>query len=194
MESTKGRVQWQKRVMDTALKIEGFEPVGSGFEFRKEVCQMIADTQLFEEFPWVMIEDFSWYVQTYHVKAGTTVFLEGDPGTFMCVIVSGQVEILKADENGNPQRIAVVSKGKTFGEMALIDSEKRSATCVTTQDSTLLALTEALYERILRERPALAARILAKLAKLMSQRLRSASGLMLEHLHAEDLAGLPHKH
>ncbi|HJV83383.1 hypothetical protein [Noviherbaspirillum sp.] len=46
----------------------------------------------------------------------------------------------------------------------------------------LLLLTKDNYHRIITERPGLAAHILAKLGKLMSQRLRGVSGQLVEYL------------
>ena len=51
--------------------------------------------------------------------------------------------------------------------MSIIDGEKRSATCLASQTSILLLLTKDNYQRIIREKPALAVQILARLAKLM---------------------------
>lgn len=59
---------------------------------------------------------------------------------------------------------------------------ERSATCIASRGSVLLLLTKDNYHRIITERPGLAAHILAKLGKLMSQRLRGVSGQLVEYL------------
>ena len=149
------------------------------------ICEMIGNTQLFDDLDWMLVEDLSWYVQVYKVPAGATIFKEGDRGSFMALIIQGQVEILKADGAGIQKRLTLISKGKTLGEMAIIDEEARSATCVATQDSVLLLLNDENYARIIKERPLLAVRILKKLSRLMSQRLRSLSGQLVDYLGAQ---------
>lgn len=165
--------------------MDGFQLMGAGAAFRDEICDMIADTQLFSDFDWKDIQALAAYVQCYQVAAGTVVFNEGDAGSYMCLLVKGEVDILKTDHEGNPRRIVNVTRGKTIGEMSIIDGEPRSATCVSSQDSVLLLLTKENYQRIIKEKPVLAVHILAKLAKLMSQRLRGASGQLVEFLGQE---------
>lgn len=172
--------------MNTVRISDSFQLMGAGAAFREEMCEMIADTQLFADFDWKDIEALATYMQCYQVSAGTTVFREGDPGHYLCLLVRGQVEIRKNDHEGTPHRMVLVSRGKTIGEMSIVDGEPRSATCVTQQDSVLLLLTKDNYARIIHERPGLAVHILSKLARLMSQRLRCASGQLVEYLEHEE--------
>lgn len=169
----------------TEKTLSGFKMMGAGAAFKGEICDMIAETQLFADFDWKDIEALAGYVQCYQVAAGTVVFNEGDPGNYTCLLVKGEVEILKNDHEGTLRRIVLVNRGKTIGEMSIVDGEPRSATCVASQDSVLLLLTKENYLRIIKERPVLAVHILSKLAKLMSQRLRSASGQLVEFLGGE---------
>lgn len=166
--------------------LDGFRLMGAGAAFKKEICEMIADTQLFADFEWKDIEALATYVQCYEVSAGSVVFQEGKAGNYMCLLVKGQVEIFKNDQDGKPHRIVVIMRGKTVGEMSIIDGEPRSATCIASQNSVLLLLTKDNYNRIIRERPGVAVHILAKLAKLMSQRLRGASGQLVEYLDQQE--------
>lgn len=162
----------------------GFRLMGAGAAFKEEICEMIAETQLFADFDWKDIEGLANYVQCYCVTAGSTVFSEGDAGSYMCLLVKGQIEVLKSDQDGKPHRIVLVARGKTIGEMSIIDGEPRSATCVASQESVLLVLTKDNFARIIHDRPGLAVHILAKLAKLMSQRLRGVSGQLVEYLES----------
>lgn len=165
--------------------LSGFKLKGAGAGFKAEICDMISETQLFSDFDWKDIEALAGYVQCYEVAAGTVVFNEGDAGNYACVLVEGEMEILKSDHEGVLRRIVLVNRGKAIGEMSIVDGEPRSATCVASKDSVLLVLTKENYLRIIKERPVLAVHILSKLAKLMSQRLRSASGQLVEYLGQE---------
>lgn len=73
--------------------------------------------------------------------AGQTVFEEGDLGDSLYVIVSGEVEVLRRDEHGSAQEIAVLGAPESFGEMSLFDKEYRSATVRARSDAELLQLT-----------------------------------------------------
>lgn len=173
-------------MMQSMPASEGFQLMGAGAAFKDTICDMIAETQLFADFDWRDIEALAAYVQCYQATAGTVVFNEGDAGSYMCILVSGQVDIVKKDHEDKPHCIVRITRGKTVGEMSIIDGEPRSATCIASQDSVLLLLTKDNYARIIRERPVLAVHILARLAKLMSQRLRGASGQLVEYLGHRD--------
>lgn len=172
----------RERNMSAVQVANSFELVGAGVAFKDEICDMIAETQLFADLEWKDVQGLAGYVQCYRVDAGAVVFNEGDAGTFMCLLVKGQVEVLKRDQDDNPHRMVVVTKGKTVGEMSIVDGEPRSATCVAMQESVLLLLTKDNFARIIHDKPGLAVQILAKLAKLMSQRLRGVSGQLVEYL------------
>lgn len=163
--------------------LDGFRLVGIGTTFKlNNICDMIEESQLFADLEWKDIEALAGYVQCYEVSADTVIFKEGESGTYMFLLVKGEVEILKTGHDGSLHRIVQIGHGKTVGEMSIIDGEKRSATCIASQTSVLLLLTKDNYARIIKERPVLAVHILAKLAKLMSQRLRSVSGQLVEYL------------
>ncbi|HEY7536208.1 MAG TPA: cyclic nucleotide-binding domain-containing protein [Thermodesulfobacteriota bacterium] len=60
-------------------------------------------------------------------KSGDVIFNEGDQGDSLCVIRTGFVKITKK-HLGKDQIIAYLSQGNYFGEMALIEDERRTAT------------------------------------------------------------------
>jgi CRP/FNR family transcriptional regulator, cyclic AMP receptor protein len=69
--------------------------------------------------------------------AGTLIFNEGDPGDYLYVVRSGQVEIYQERPQGKIV-IGTVGKGELFGEMALVDGEPRMASARTIQDCELM--------------------------------------------------------
>ncbi len=163
-------------------KRKGFEPLKAGLSNRKEISNIISDFKLFEDLTGEQIVELSWHVHGYQLAEGVTVFEEGEPGSFLCLIAEGQVEIVGHGQDGTPHRLVLMGKGKTVGEMSIIDHELRSASCITTQPTTLLILTEESYTEIVRKHPPLALAIVTKLAKHMSQRLRGVSGQLVDSL------------
>lgn len=75
-------------------------------------------------------------------KDGDVVFSEDDLGDEIYFIFSGEVEIVKLvnKESNLSQLLSVLEKGDFFGEMALFDKKKRSATVKAKGDTTLLRL------------------------------------------------------
>ena len=67
-------------------------------------------------------------------------------------------------------------KGRAFGEMAVLDGERRSASCLAASDCQLLSLGKDSLEKMLNDAPKIAAKIIRALAVSLSKRLRMADG------------------
>lgn len=156
--------------------------MGSGQAFRDELCAMIETTQMFRDFEWHDIETLSGYMQAYEAGKGTTLFHEGENGTYLYLVIKGKVDIFKEDHHNKEKIFASIGSGKTLGEMAIIDGEPRSATAIVAEPTTLAILTKTNFLRIVSEKPSLATKILLKVARLLSQRLRHTSGQLVDYL------------
>jgi len=60
-------------------------------------------------------------------EKGKTIFKCGDVGGSLFLILEGEVEVLLPTESGRRKRLAVLSPGMSFGEMALLNHRVRSA-------------------------------------------------------------------
>ncbi len=101
--------------------------------------------------------------------AGAVVFEEGDPGSRMYVVQSGQVRIEKRIGN-HAIVIATLGPGEFFGEMALLEGRPRSASAVVDQPARILELDEEAFGAMIRGSGEVGLRLLRKL----SGRLREA--------------------
>jgi CRP/FNR family cyclic AMP-dependent transcriptional regulator len=94
------------------------------------------------------------------LKAGSVIFQEGDEATELFVIKSGQVRI----QIGN-RTITELGQDSIFGEMALIDSESRSATAVAATDVELVPVSEKQFLFLVGQTPYFALKVMRVLAK-----------------------------
>jgi len=146
-----------------------------------ERADMLEKTPLSKEFSWRELEELSKYMNAETFSKDTPIFEEGDKRAFMCIIFRGKVNILK--ESGNENKlITSISTGKIFGEMSVIDGSPRSATAMASEDTVLMVLTKQEFNRILDEKPRMGAKILQKIAVIMSQRLRETTGVLADYL------------
>lgn len=107
------------------------------------------------------------FLQVY--QKDQVIFREGDSGTQMYVISSGQVNITKLVD-GSEKFLKSLGQGEIFGEMALVDHLPRSASVIAAQDDTLLLeIDHALFVYLVGQQPAFALIVL----KAMSHRLRA---------------------
>jgi CRP-like cAMP-binding protein len=95
---------------------------------------------------------------------GGVVFIKGDSGDFAYVVVSGQVDIRHGGHI-----VEAMQAGELFGEMALIDSEPRSASAVAVGPTELAVIDRPFFESLIREEPDFAMKIM----RLMARRLRA---------------------
>jgi len=101
--------------------------------------------------------------ETRRVRAGGVIFREGEQADELFVIKSGYVRI----QIGNRMKTDLTADD-IFGEMALIDSEPRSATAVAITDVELVPISEKQFLFLVSQTPYFALRVMRTLA----QRLR----------------------
>ena len=114
------------------------------------------------------------------INKGEIIFHEGDIGTFMCVVSAGNISVTKLDSDGQSVEITMLRRGRVFGEMAVLDGEYRSATCVAAQDCVLLILARDSLSKMELDVPSTAARVIRALAVSLSRRLRLADGKLVD--------------
>ncbi len=139
-----------------------------------EIRDWLMDCGLFDQLLPADFNAAAGYFSISSIGEGEAIFHEGDAGSFMCIIHSGQVAVQKSSLDGQPLTIATLRSGRAFGEMAVLDGERRSAT-----DCQLLNLGKDSLEKMLNEAPKIAAKIIRALAVSLSRRLRMADGQLL---------------
>ena len=98
-------------------------------------------------------------------NAGDVIVKEGDEGVGFFLITSGKVAVSK---DGHP--LGSLHDGEFFGEMALLDNYRRSATVTATEPTKTLAMLRSDFVAELRANADLAVEML----QLMSRRVRDA--------------------
>jgi CRP/FNR family cyclic AMP-dependent transcriptional regulator len=103
-------------------------------------------------------------------KAGETIFKAGDPGKALFIVRSGSVDLLVGD-----RVVETVGPDGVFGEMALIEHSKRSATAVARTDCELKVIEEAEFLFMVRETPFLSLKVMRTLANRLRAMNESAA-------------------
>lgn len=102
-------------------------------------------------------------IEARFFKAGDVIFREGEEAKELFVIKSGQVRI----QLGN-RTVTELATDSIFGEMALIDSEPRSATAVAVTDVELVPVSEKQFLFLVSQTPYFALTVM----RVLAQRLR----------------------
>ncbi len=141
-----------------------------------EIRDWLMDCGLFDQLQLADFAAASGYFSISTVAQGEAIFREGDAGSFMCILHTGQVAVQKTGPDGQVITMATLRSGRAFGEMAVLDGERRSATCIAASNCQLLNLGKDSLEKMINEAPKIAAKIIRALAVSLSKRLRMADG------------------
>jgi len=123
-------------------------------------------------------------VHVRNYEADETIFNEGDIGSGMYSIRSGQVQIYNRDEQGQETEQAILKPGDFFGEVALTASRPRCASARTTESAVLVGLFRSDMLEAMRRHPVPSAKILLGLNRVISDRLLQCS-IQLEELKTQ---------
>jgi hypothetical protein len=100
---------------------------------------------------------------TVRRKAGETVFTEGDLGSEMYVVQTGEVRLFRMRE-GIKQELAILEKGDFFGELAVLEGLPRTSSAEALTDADLIEINSTTFDRMIRANIEIAVRMLRKLS------------------------------
>jgi CRP/FNR family transcriptional regulator, cyclic AMP receptor protein len=103
---------------------------------------------------------------------GAIVFTQGDPGDALYGVVTGRVRISASTRDGKEMFLNIMEPGDTFGEIALLDGNPRTATASATALAELMIIARAPFLALLQREPTLTIHLL----QLLCQRIRWTSG------------------
>jgi CRP/FNR family transcriptional regulator, cyclic AMP receptor protein len=101
----------------------------------------------------------------------TRIFHEGDPGDACYIVREGSARVTREHPDGRAITLATLGPGAIFGELAMLDGERRSASVEATENTELVALPASDVRKLIREHPEMA----EKLVVALTRRLREAN-------------------
>lgn len=118
--------------------------------------------------------------------SGVEVFQEGDAGDTMYVVISGKFAVTRLDALGNEVRLATVGDGEIFGEIALLEHVRRTATVRALIPSVALSF----GRQALEHQPGLTMKLYQNMALMLARRLRlTTDELLLQETQRRRAAG-----
>src|SRR3954468_15804581 len=103
--------------------------------------------------------------------SGEVVFREGDDSDTCYVVHSGHARAIREHPDGRQITLATFGPGDIFGELAMFDDERRSATVEASDDLEVIGILGGDMRRLMREHPDIA----VKLSISLGRRLRAAN-------------------
>lgn len=92
-------------------------------------------------------------------RMGETLLVEGEPGTGLYVVLTGEVEVSKKGDDGNIATVRSLQEGDVFGEMSLFFDEPASATITVLRNAHLMWLPPEAFSAFCERSPSLTKRL-----------------------------------
>lgn len=142
-----------------------------------DVLKRIPIFQDFNEREFAKIEDI---LHHRNFAVDEAIVREGEKGVGMYIILSGQVQILHAGEQGHPIRLATLGPGDFFGEQALLDESPRTASAVASEPCQAIGFFRPDMLELIERNPRTGLKVVMRLSQMISLRLRQTNRLLKE--------------
>jgi potassium-dependent mechanosensitive channel len=152
----------------TEMQVELRRPTAETESIQEDLSDLLRRLDVFSSCTQAQLSRLIELGSTHSWSAQEFIFRRGEPGTAMYLILTGQVEVLTADETAP---LATLDNGQFFGEMALLLGIPRTATVRTTEACELFVIDEGDLQALLTQWPTLQDRI-SQALKLREAELR----------------------
>jgi CRP-like cAMP-binding protein len=136
-----------------------------------ETAALLARVPVFEELAGEDLRHVAEVAVPRRFGAGEVVFREGDDSDTCYVVHSGHARALREHSDGRQITLATFGPGDIFGELAMFDDERRSATVEATDELEVLGILGGDMRGLLRRHPDIAVQLVISLGR----RLRAAN-------------------
>lgn len=137
-----------------------------------EIITLLKRVSMFAEAPAETLAEITTLLEPLELRGEETVFQQGDLGDSLYLIAAGRVRVHHEDKD-----LDELGRGDIFGEMALLDTEPRSASVTTLEKATLFRLEQRAFNSFLLANPEIARGIIRTLNQRLRARMRDLSDL-----------------
>jgi len=108
--------------------------------------------------------------------AGATIMREGDPGSFACVILEGEVDVF-VDLPAGPIHVATIGRNRIIGELGVFTDLPRTATVITRSDLVVIRIEQDSLMRLSADYPSIGVAIIRELGGRLATMNHSLAAL-----------------
>jgi CRP/FNR family cyclic AMP-dependent transcriptional regulator len=113
----------------------------------------LRDVALFRDLPERELDLLAQQVARKRFGRNALIFSQGDPGDGLHIVEEGHVSITRQSPEGDELILGLCEPGEYFGDLALFDTEPRSATATAVDECTTLFLGRAAFRAFLEAHP-----------------------------------------
>jgi CRP/FNR family cyclic AMP-dependent transcriptional regulator len=113
----------------------------------------------------------------------TVIINENDHADSLYIIESGKVKVYCSDKNGKEFIMNTLSADDYFGELALLDDDKRSASVRTMEKSSFCIIYKEDFNRVLEQQPNIAKTLIRNLTRRVRKLTKDVKALALQDVY-----------
>jgi len=117
-----------------------------------------------------------------HFGKDEYIFFEGDPSSWIGVVLEGRVKMIKHSENGKDVVLDLIAPGEMLGEMAAFNGEPYPATAQAMEPTVVAIIHQDDYLRLLKQYPALALRMIEELGRRLREAQETIKSMAVERV------------
>ncbi len=138
------------------------------------------EIQVFEDFTDEEVLKISHYSEKKFFQRDEVVFREKSKDASLYVVLSGKLEAIANTSDNKRISLSYIDEGEVFGELSFLDGKMRSATIIALTDVELLQITRSEFDRLRKDHPDIASKLIMDLARVVSLRLRNADKFIVD--------------
>jgi CRP/FNR family cyclic AMP-dependent transcriptional regulator len=174
-------------------------PGGMGATRSADVVELLGRVPVFSTLEPTDLERIAQMALPRQFEPGQAVFREGDQSDTCYVVREGHARAVRSHGDGRTITLATFGPGDIFGELAMFEDERRSATVEAIEPTSVIAVLGPDMRRLMSEHPQIAARLVIALGRRlreMNERLsrqsfqtvQSRVAVVLSQLVAQEIA------
>jgi CRP-like cAMP-binding protein len=130
-----------------------------------DVDEVLAWTELFQDVELSAASALTKQLHRVDFPRGHTLFVEGQPGDWLYIIVSGKVKIGRRSLDGRENLVTIMGPSDMFGELSILDPGPRTSSATTITDLCAVSIDREALRAWIVERPEITERLLRVLAR-----------------------------
>lgn len=130
-----------------------------------DVVELLARVPVFSTLEPNDLERIAQMALPRHFEPGQAVFREGDQSDTCYIVRQGHARAVRSHGDGRTITLATFGPGDIFGELAMFEDERRSATVEALEPTSVIGVLGPDMRRLLGEHPQIAARMVIALGR-----------------------------
>jgi CRP/FNR family cyclic AMP-dependent transcriptional regulator len=135
----------------------------------EEVVELLGNVPVFSTLVHGDLERIAQFAVPREFEPGEVVFREGDASDTCYVVRNGRARALRTHRDGRTLTLATFGPGDIFGELALFEDEKRSATVEAIERTTAVAVLGPDMRRLMSEHAEISSRLVIALGRRLRE-------------------------